>query len=272
MERRSRRGRDVLELRANARVDATGRRAAGPPARRASDRPRPACRPRGIHPGHIGRLWPRSPHVDRGHPVRLVVFGSPPDGRQVAALMTDADLLPPGWGRTGCLLAAETPARTTHPGTPRDSSSRRETSHRPRRQCLPPGRDRSGLAGRGGRGAVVRSALVAGRDLGPGVGPGVGAGPRRIPPGDGGWPRTTPHRCGVDFAYYLHDRDAIYGRERRWPDSAFWRRRHTVPATDIPTTPTDRPVPHTSRRDCTENDLNRAGILVRETGPIVSGN
>lgn len=34
------------------------------------------------------------------------------------------------------------------------------------------------------------------------------------------------HRVGVEFRDYLRARADYYGRERRWPDSPFWRRRH----------------------------------------------
>jgi flavin-dependent dehydrogenase len=215
-----------LEIRAAALVDATGRSAA--PARRLGSR-------RLVHDRLVG-LW-RSfpalgdgPGLDRRTWVEAVACGwwysaLLPDGRQVAALMTDADLLPAGaiarrtFWRRWLRQAPHTQARlgpdTTDIGLRIVSawSARLDKMAGPR--WLAVGDAAMAFDPLSAQGVMwaLESGQAAARALDASLRGDVQA--------IGDYARQGE----ADYAAYLRDRGAVYGREHRWPDSPFWRRR-----------------------------------------------
>ncbi len=223
-------GECAIQRRAAALVDATGRTAA--PARRLGSR-------RLIHDRLIG-VWSLTADATERlctdqrtliEPVNCGWWYSAllPDGRHAAALMTDADLLPAGsaarsffWRK--CLERAPHTMSRLGPDAARNSfrivpafTSMLDCTAEPgwlavgdaAMSCDP-------LSARG-----VTWALVSGL-----------AGARAhdaFMAGDPAATRDFAHRAALDFETYLHDRGKIYARERRWPDSPFWRRRNRAP-------------------------------------------
>jgi len=219
-------GESTIQLQARALVDATGRSAA--PGRRLGVR-------RIVYDRLVG-LWSLSaPGVDHGCTDRRTLVEAIdcgwwysallPDMRLAAALMTDAGLLPAASAarrafRRRCLeMAPHTLSRFAQV-PPGDSlrvvpacSSRLQTITGP--GWLAVGDAAMAFDPLASRGVVwaLESGLAAARAH------------DALLDGDLTAAQDFARRAALDFAGYLHERDAIYAREGRWADSPFWRRR-----------------------------------------------
>jgi flavin-dependent dehydrogenase len=219
------RGDSTIERQASALVDATGRSAA--PARRLGSRRITFDRLIGLWTCSVGAADRDS--TDRRTLVEATDCGwwysaLLPDGRHVAALMTDAALLPvaPGsrnsfWSR--CLeRAPHTMSRIGHvsPGNGLRvvpaRSSRLDTITGP--GWLAVGDAAMSFDPLSSRGVTwaLESGLAAARAH------------DAFLQGDPALISDFARRAAWDFTSYLKERDAIYACERRWPDSPFWQR------------------------------------------------
>ena len=215
-----------LERRAALLVDATGRSAS--PARRLAGHRIVYDRLVGLVAFVPGSNLPG----DRRTLIEAVECGwwysAPlPDGRQVGAFMTDADLLPAGQA------GAVPPSGTTslqqvhsHPG------SHRSWCYRHRPASLTACSSRSPIVAADGWVAVGDAAAAFDPLSSQGVRWALESGLMAAEAIDGqlrGQPRCARSLCSPvesEFSQYLAMRADYYGRERRWPDSPFWRRRH----------------------------------------------
>ena len=228
-------GDSIIQRRARALVDATGRSAA---------LARQLGRRRTRH-DRLVALWAlsvgsadRRP-TDRRTLVEAIDCGwwysaLLPDGRHAAALMTDTDSVPAGsptrdafWSR--CLEEAPHTMSRVGRDPPEDRlrvvsacSSRLDIFTGP--GWLAVGDAAMSFDPLSSRGVIWRleSGLAAARAH------------DAFLSGDETPARDFAHCAALDFASYLHERAAVYARERRWQESAFWQRRHAAENTKVP--------------------------------------
>jgi len=217
------------ELQSDVLVDATGRSAA--PARRLGGS-------RITHDRLIGLVGLISAPVDGDCRDRRTLIEAVecgwwysallPDGRHVAAFMTDADLLPPGSVARGTFWrrwlqeACHTQARLglVPPGIALRIVSAGSA-------CL---QDVTGPGWLAVGDAALSFDPLSSQGVTWALESGLAAA-RALDAYLGGDQRATEdyaHRVGIDFAAYLRARGETYAREHRWPNSPFWRRRYSA--------------------------------------------
>jgi flavin-dependent dehydrogenase len=158
-----------------------------------------------------------------------------PDGRQVGAFMTDADLLPAGQAARSAVWHDQL-QRAPHVQA-RLGRGATSTCARVITACT----SRSSTVAADGWVAVGDAATAFDPLSSQGIAWALESGLMAAEAIDGHrqGDRTALQGCArqveSEFSRYLAMRAEYYGRERRWPDSLFWRRRHVpVPAGNTP--------------------------------------
>jgi flavin-dependent dehydrogenase len=259
------------ETRAAILVDASGRSAS--PARRLGGHRITYDRLVGL----VGLVPPdpASPNRDRRTLIEAVETGwwytAPlPDGRRIAVFLTDADLLSAGrvarartWrqqlGRaphTRSRLVPDTPGVEPWIVPARTARLERVTSA----GWLAVGDAACSFDPLSSQGvtSALESGLAAARALDASF-----RGDRRALD-------DYADRVEAEFRDYLHSRADYYGRERRWPGSPFWRRRHNTPADGFQHDLLPRPVVRGARNG---GPSGRASVVPdsRHTHPTQAG-
>ena len=228
-------GRASHQLRARVLIDATGRAAvAGAPARRQAAQ----CRSAGWARRRAGRSSARERAAgDECDACTLVEACADgwwysallPRGRLMAVYMTDADLLRRHRAVVACVLARAIAADDAHAR----ATARVRSADRPARgrgQQLTARSRRAGAAGWPSGDAAMAFDPLSSQGLMQALASGIRAGEALDPSlaGEAAAIERVRQQGKDAFREYSRLRAVYYGREQRWPQSVFWRRRHAA--------------------------------------------